>query len=74
MPRSYTTQQVADAVGVTKKTILRWLRNGKIREPRRVGVKGTNLRIWSERDLKVAKEHKRKFYWEGRGIAKKKRR
>lgn len=31
--RKYSTRQVADKVGVSKETILRWLRAGKIPEP-----------------------------------------
>ena len=71
MPRTYTTQQVADAIGVSKKSVLRWLRAGKIREPRRFRFDGPSYRIWSERDLQAALNYKQHFYRKGRGRKKK---
>ena len=67
MAHSYTTQQVADAIKVSKKTVLRWLREGKIREPRRVRFDGPSYRVWSERDLQAARDYKQRFYMKGRG-------
>ena len=31
----YSTSETASAVGISKATLLRWLRNGDIREPKR---------------------------------------
>jgi len=52
MTHEYTTKQVADALGVPKRTVLSWLRNGLLREPRcapQGGVK--KFRWWSEADV-----------------------
>ena len=48
--KRYTTQQIADKVGVRKETILRWLRAGKIPEPDR---DRNNYRIFTEEELKA---------------------
>lgn len=44
----YSTQQVAEKVGVSKETILRWLRAGKIPEPDR---DRNGWRIFSEDEI-----------------------
>lgn len=44
----YTTQEVANLVGVTKRCILNWLRDGKIPEP----VRDRNrYRVWTQREI-----------------------
>ena len=67
MSRAFTTQRVADSIGVSKRTLLRWLYEGKIREPKRVDFGGPSYRVWSQRDLRAAQEYKAKFYRKGRG-------
>jgi site-specific DNA-methyltransferase (cytosine-N4-specific) len=47
--RRYSTRQVADKVGVSKETILRWLRAGKIPEPDR---DRNGWRIFSDKEIK----------------------
>jgi excisionase family DNA binding protein len=44
----YTTQEIANLVGVTKRCILNWLRDGKIPEPER---DRNRYRIWTQREL-----------------------
>ncbi len=48
LERTFTTQEVADLVHVTKRCILNWLRDGKIPEPAR---DRNQYRIWTQRDL-----------------------
>ena len=31
----YSTQEAAEAAGISKATLLRWLKNGDVREPKR---------------------------------------
>jgi site-specific DNA-methyltransferase (cytosine-N4-specific) len=47
--RRYSTRQVADKVGVSKETILSWLRAGKIPEPDR---DRNGWRIFSDKEIK----------------------
>jgi excisionase family DNA binding protein len=51
----FTTQEVADLVGVTKRCILNWLRDGKIPEPDR---DRNRYRVWTQRDLSVVLAYK----------------
>ena len=46
---TYTTQEVANIVGVTKKTLLNWLKLKKIPEPRR--DQKNNYRVWTAAEI-----------------------
>ena len=52
---TYTTSQVAERVGVSKKTLYSWLKKRIIEEPDR-DYKG--YRIWSEEDINKCLEYK----------------
>jgi hypothetical protein len=68
MANEYTTKQVADALGVPKRTLLSWLNLGLLSEPRFAPYLGMKkFRWWSAEDLLRAaalaarlKEKKRK--------------
>ena len=50
MPKpTFTTQEVANILKVTKKTLLNWLREGKIPEPLR--NTSNNYRVWIAEDI-----------------------
>lgn len=53
--RRYSTREVAEKVGVSKETILRWLRTGKVPEPDR---DRNGWRIFSDEDVKEALRYK----------------
>jgi excisionase family DNA binding protein len=53
----YTTQEVADLVGVTKRCLLNWLRDGKISEPDR---DRNRYRIWTQREVSTVLAYKQK--------------
>lgn len=57
----YTTAQAAEIVGISKNTLLRWLYDGLLNEPRRTQVGGASWREWSEQDIDKAKEVKAKM-------------
>lgn len=56
MRLTYTTHEVADLVGISKRTLLNWLYQEKILEPRR--DPRNNYRIWSDHDLRLALEYR----------------
>ena len=58
----YSTGQVAKAIGVAKKTILRWLENGELPEPNTVGLGRVSYRVWSNEDLERAKQYRESHY------------
>jgi excisionase family DNA binding protein len=58
----YSTGQVAKALGVTKKTVLRWLANGELPEPDTLALGRISYRVWSKNDLDRAKEYRESHY------------
>ena len=58
----YSTGQVAKAIGVAKKTVLRWLENGELPEPNTVGLGHVSYRVWSNEDLERAKQYRESHY------------
>ncbi len=58
----YTTKQVADAVGVSYMTLLRWLYAKQIREPERLLYGGQNLRLWSKQEIAAVRKFKTANY------------
>ena len=67
MSESYSTIQVARTVGIGRMTLLRWLRDGKIPEPRRISNGGLNARVWTDRDVEQVRKYKQENYRKGRG-------
>ena len=68
IPLEYTTQEVADKIGVSKMTLLRWLWDGKIPEVGGVVCGKVRSRVWSEEDLARVRA-----YAEGPRLRKKRR-
>jgi DNA-binding transcriptional MerR regulator len=71
MTAEYSTSEVALKIGVSKRTLIRWLRDGKIAEPKRIEHPGIISRVWNERDIEQLREYKEKNYRKGRGRKKK---
>ena len=68
---AYSTAEVARIVGISKKTLLRWLWDKKIAEPKRRANGGQDVRLWSARDVERARHYKEANYRKGRGRKKK---
>ena len=64
---TYSTSQITQLVGISRMTLLRWLRAGKIREPRRISDGGIEARLWSDRDVERVRKYKAGHYRKGRG-------
>jgi predicted site-specific integrase-resolvase len=61
MAQMYSTAQVATAIGVSKKTLLRWLWSGKVTEPKQtVGTMAS--RVWTAAELNRAKLYREQNY------------
>ena len=65
--KTYSTGKVVKIVGIDRATLLRWLRAGKIKEPRRIRNGGVDARVWSARDVEGVKKYKAAHYRKGRG-------
>lgn len=63
MKANYTTGEVAAQIGVSKKTLLRWLWGGKLTEPKqRIAIGSIENRIWSAADLERARAFREANY------------
>ena len=58
----YSTGDVAKAIGVDKKTLLRWLAAEELPEPKTTTIGKIEYRIWSEKDLQRAKQYREANY------------
>jgi predicted DNA-binding transcriptional regulator AlpA len=65
--KTYSTSQVTKIVGIGRMTLLRWLKDKKIPEPRRISNGGLNARIWTDRDVERVRKFKQENYRKGRG-------
>jgi predicted site-specific integrase-resolvase len=71
MKAKCSTSQAASQVGVSKRTLFRWLRDGKIAEPERIEYPGIVSRLWDQRDIQQLGKYKEQNYRKGRGRKKK---
>jgi DNA-binding transcriptional MerR regulator len=58
----YSTGQVARLIKVHKQTLLDWLRDRKIPEPERQAVASLEVRVWTAKDLQIAREYRTTNY------------
>ena len=70
MAKTYSTKQVAKAVGIHWVTLHRWLSAGKVRASAPIHMNGYTLWRWTEADVERVKKYKAKNYWKGRGGSK----
>lgn len=59
--KGVSTAQAAKLVGVTTRTLFRWLDNGLLPEPRRIKMPGQLWRLWSAKDIAGARKLKAKM-------------
>jgi phage antirepressor YoqD-like protein len=69
--KKYSTATVARTIGIGKRTLLRWLYEKKIAEPKRLTEGGQDIRLWTERDVERVSRYKEANYRKGRGRKKK---
>ena len=58
----YTTKEAAIKIGRSRDTILRWIREGKIRD---VSRDYKNHRVWTEKDIRKFQEFARNVFQRG---------
>lgn len=51
-PKTYSTEAAATELGISKSTLLRWIREKRIKDVRR---DRNNWRVFSERDIQLIK-------------------
>jgi excisionase family DNA binding protein len=62
-----STAEVARTLGISKKTLLRWLYAGKLAEPKHQKSGGQDVRLWGEQDVARARRYKEENFRKGRG-------
>lgn len=70
--KTYSTVQVAKILGVGTDTLHRWMREKNVPTPPIHTVGAVSIRLWSEEDLKKARQYKADHYW-GKGGRKKRK-
>ena len=66
-PKLYTTQEAAEAVGITRVTLQRWIARRKIKAPKPRLRNGVGVRLWTEAEVARLREMKKRIYSKGRG-------
>jgi excisionase family DNA binding protein len=65
--KTYTTREAAEAVGIARITLQRWIKAGVIHAPRTQLINGVGKRLWSEQDISRLREEKGPIFRKGRG-------
>ena len=65
--KPHATHEVANIVGIGKTTLLTWLREGRIAEPKRMSLGGVEVRLWTDRDIERVRKYKEQHFRKGRG-------
>ncbi len=58
--KKYKTKEVADLLNISKATLLRWIRQGKIKDVSRRNGRG--WRVWLDEDIENARDYHSKVY------------
>jgi excisionase family DNA binding protein len=61
-PKTYTTQQAADAVKITRQTLQAWIAKGKLKAPETQLRQGRAVRLWTESDVARLRKVKEAVY------------
>ena len=62
-----TTREAAEAVGIGRVTLQRWIRARKVQAPKARLRNGVGVRLWNQADVKRLLAVKEKLYRRGRG-------
>jgi excisionase family DNA binding protein len=65
--KSYTTEEAAEAVGISRATLQAWIASGQFKAPEVLLVEGKAVRLWNADDLGKLSSVKAKIYRKGRG-------
>jgi excisionase family DNA binding protein len=61
-PKTYTTQQAADAVKITRQTLQAWIAKRKLTAPETQLRDGRAVRLWTESDVARLRKVKSELY------------
>jgi len=72
-PKLYTTEQAAEAVGITRATLQAWIKAKKITPPKPTVDGAVAKRLWTESALGRLRKTKEQIYWKGQGRPRKRK-
>jgi excisionase family DNA binding protein len=72
-PRTYSTGEAAEAVGISRATLQAWIANRKIAAPKSTKLGKVTVRIWTASDLARLRKAKESVYWKGQGRPRKRK-
>jgi excisionase family DNA binding protein len=64
--KMYSTRQAARKLGIGQPALYRWMRDGRVRAPRKRSLGGISIRLWSARDLARVRRYMERHYREYR--------
>jgi len=65
-PKTYTTTEAAEAVGITRATLQDWIKKGKFVAPKLQRLGKVSVRLWTASDIARLKAKKSQIYQEKR--------
>jgi predicted DNA-binding transcriptional regulator AlpA len=65
-PKTYTTQEAADAAGITRATLQDWIKKRKFAAPKLQRLGNVGVRLWTASDVARLKKTKSEIYQEKR--------
>lgn len=65
--RELTTGEAAQAIGIGRVTLQRWIRANLVKAPKAVLRNGRGVRLWSAADVEKLRKAKEQLYRKGRG-------
>jgi excisionase family DNA binding protein len=57
-PKTFSTGEAAEQIGVSRQTLQTWLAAGKIEGPKPIEVGGMTVRLWTTADIARARKFK----------------
>ena len=67
MATQLTTGEAAQAIGVNRVTLQRWIRDQRVKAPETILLDGRAVRLWSKLDMARLSQIKQETYRKGRG-------
>lgn len=62
-----STGKAAEAIGISRMTLHRWMSEGLVKTPKAVIRNGRAVRLWTEADVNQLQKTKERIYRKGRG-------
>jgi excisionase family DNA binding protein len=66
IPRTYTTSEAAEQVGITRATLQDWIKKKKFEAPKLTKLANIVVRLWTPSDVARLKAMKKEIYQEKR--------